>query len=114
MGCNVVKKVNTGLKFLYRQAGLLDLKEKKLLCSAMLQSRFDFACNIWFRSLRKAVKLRLQTAQNKMLRYILGYHSRKHLDFEDFKQLRFLDVENRVDFLSLNTMYNICQHTTPM
>mgnify|MGYP007048714126 CR=1 FL=1 len=100
--------------FLYRQAGFLDMKEKKLLCSAMLQSRFDFACSIWFRSSKKTVKLRLQTAQNKMMRYILGYHSMKHLYFEDFNHLRLLDVENRVDFLSLNTMYNISQQTAPL
>ena len=114
MGYNAVKKVNTGLKFLYRQASFLDLKEKKLLCYSMLQSCFDFACNVWYRSLKKSIKLQLQTAQNKMIRFILGYHPRRHLYFDDFKQLGFLDVESRVDFLSLNTMYNICNHSAPM
>lgn len=114
MGNSVVSKVNSGVKFLYRQASFLDIREKKLLCSAMLQSRFDFSCNIWFRALSMSVKNRLQTAQNKMIRYILGYHSRRHLFFEDFKSLGYLDVESRVDFLSLNTMYNISQNTAPL
>ena len=37
---NVLKKVNAGLKFLYRKQSVLGYKERKLLCSAFLQPFF--------------------------------------------------------------------------
>ena len=53
MGQSVIKKVNAGLKFLYRKAGFFTRKEKKLSCSSLLQSRFDYGYNVWYRSLDK-------------------------------------------------------------
>ncbi|KAG1655064.1 putative serine/threonine-protein kinase [Nymphon striatum] len=42
---------------------------------------------------------KLQTAQNKLIRFVHGYHSRKHLVIDDFKKLDWLNVEKKVDFL---------------
>ena len=41
MGQNVVKKVNTRLKFLYRSSSYLNAKVRKLLASALIQAHFD-------------------------------------------------------------------------
>ena len=42
MGGNVVRKVNSVLKFLYRKSSFLKFRNRKLLCSALLESRFDY------------------------------------------------------------------------
>ena len=62
MCTNVIRKVNNGLKFLYRKACFLEAKERKMICTAFLQSKFDYGCNIWYRSVTKAMKHKLQTA----------------------------------------------------
>jgi hypothetical protein len=113
MGTSIVKKVNSGLKFLYRKSGFLHLKHRKLLCSALLQSRFDYAYNVYYRGLEKKIKTKLQTSQNKIVRYILGYDSRQHLTVNDFKKVKYLDIERRIEYLTLNTMYNVYHNTAP-
>ena len=113
MCTNVIRKVNSGLKFLYRKACFLETKERKMICTAFLQSKFDYGCNIWYRSVTKAMKHKLQSAQNKIVRFILKYEPRTHLMFSDFTNVGFLNVQSRVDYLSLNMMYNIFNDTAP-
>ena len=79
MGNFVVQNVNSKIKFLYRKGSLLGFKKKEMLYSAMIQYSYDYACNSWYRGLKKQVKHKLQTSQNKAIRLILGYHSRQHL-----------------------------------
>ena len=64
-------------------------------------------------SMSKKIKVRLQSAQNKTVRYILNYHCRQHLGFSDFSKLGWLNVCGRVDYVSLNLMYNIFSKTAP-
>ena len=42
---NIVKKVNSRLKFLYRKQGFLDINVRKLLSNAIIQPHFDYACS---------------------------------------------------------------------
>ena len=48
MGNKVIKKVNGGLKFMFRKKDFLNFKERKMLCCAMLQSHFDYAVNTFY------------------------------------------------------------------
>ena len=50
---------------------------------------------------------KLLTAQNKMIRYLLNYGCRRHIGFSDFKKSNCLDINARVDSMSLNLMFNI-------
>jgi hypothetical protein len=113
MGTSVVQKVNSKIKFLYRNKVFFGIKERKMLCSALLQSNFDYACKSWYRGLQKRIKVRLQNAQNKIIRYILDYPNRQHIGFQDFSRIGWLNVSRRVDYLTLNSMYNIFNNTAP-
>jgi len=113
MGSSVAKKINTRLKFLYRKGLYFGYRERKMLVSALVQPCFDYACNSWFRGLASKLKIRLQCAQNKLIRYIMMYDSRKHLYVDDFKTLGWLDVEQRVNYLTLGLMYSINNNTAP-
>ena len=110
---NVLKKANRTLKFLYRKANFLKSRERKMMCNTMLQSHFDYACNVWYRSLGKIQKNKLQIVQNKMVRYILCKDNRYHVDTDNLNELKMLNVNDRVDFLTLNTMYKIVNETAP-
>ena len=113
MGLSSLKKINKCLKFMYRKASFLDFRCRKMLCQALLQSHFDYACNIWYRSLDKQHVKKFQCAQNKIIRYIYGYEARHHLLFSDFCKLNLLDVKSRVDYLSINTMFKIFHESAP-
>ena len=113
MGGNVIKKVKSVLKFLYRKSSFLKFRNRKLLCSSLLQSRFDYGFNFYYRGLYEEVKLKFQTAQNKMIRFILGYDSREHLYVKDFVRAGFLSIEKRFEYLSVNMMYNIFYNRAP-
>ena len=113
MGSNVVKKINSVLKFLHRKSGFLKFSNRKLLCSALLQSRFDYGYNFFYRGLYSDIKWKFQTAQNKMIRFILDYNSRRHLYVKDFVRAGYLSIEKRYDYLSVNMMYNIYYDQAP-
>ena len=113
MGNSVIKIVNAKLKFLYRKSAFFGTNEKKLLCSALVNPHFEYACNAWYRSVNAKVKHKLQTAQNKMIRYLLNYGCRRHIGFSDFKKSNCLDINARVDYMSLNLMFNIFNNVAP-
>ena len=84
-----------------------------MLCMAMIQSHFDYACNMWYRGLNKCYKIKLQTAQNKIARFIFNEHNRFHVDASVLKNLKWLNVKCRVDYLTLCQMYSIYYHQAP-
>ena len=85
----------------------------KKVSSALVNPYFEYACNAWYRSVNAKVKHKLQTAQNKMIRYLLNYGCRRHIGFSDFKKSNCLDINARVDYVSLNLMFNIFNNVAP-
>ena len=47
MALNVVNKINNKLKFLSRKNSFLTPVLRHLLCNALIQSHFDYACSVW-------------------------------------------------------------------
>ena len=45
MALNVLNKINSRLKFLKREENSLDITLRRLLCNAMIQPFFDYACS---------------------------------------------------------------------
>ena len=79
-----------------------DLKEKflspqlrRLLCNALIQPHFDYACSVWYPSLNKKFKTRLQTLQNKCVRFCLQLDNKAHVGITEFKQINWLPVNYR-------------------
>ena len=65
MALNVASKINTLLnKFLSPQL-------RRLLCNALIQPHFDYACSVWYPNFNKKVKTKLQTLENKCVRFCL-------------------------------------------
>ena len=56
MTTHVINKVNSRLRFFYRQNKFLDIPLRRLLCNAMIQPFFDYACNAWYPNLNKNLK----------------------------------------------------------
>ena len=62
----------------------------------MIQPHFDYACLAWYSNLNKALKKRLQTAQNKCTRYCLQLGNRSHIGQNEQLRINWLNVNDRV------------------
>ena len=78
MALKVIDKINSRLKFLYRKYRYLTPYLKRLLCNALIQQHFDYACSAWYPNLNKKFKRKLQTVLNRCIRYCLQLDNRSH------------------------------------
>ena len=113
MAIHVINKINSRLKFLYRQNRFLDTPLRRLLCNAMIQPFFDYACSAWYPNLNKNLKTRLQTAQNKCIRFCLKKGDRTSITNEDFKKINWLPIQDRVNQCILSSVYKFHNNTAP-
>ena len=110
---NIVKKVSSRIRFLYRHKSILDMKSRKLLGNALVQCHLDYSISSWFNGLNKNLKHKLQVAQNRLTRFILDMHSREHICQENLDLIGFLNMHDRAKQLMLNHMFNIKNTTAP-
>ena len=110
---SIVQKVNSRLKFLYRQARFLDQKSKFSLCSALILCHLDYSSSSWYSGLSKTLKRKLQICQNKVFRFILELSPMQSVNSTVFDTLNMLNVERRVKQMRLNHVFNIVHDTAP-
>ena len=94
MALSIIQKASFRLKFLYRNAKFLNSNVKKLLISALIQSYFDYGCTYWFSALSCKLKAKLQTSQNKLIRFVMGTHYRAHVGTAEFKEINWLPIDH--------------------
>ena len=63
----IVNKINGKLKFLYRKNRFLRLELRRMLCNALIQPHFDYACPAWYPNLnqKNEKKKKIQIMENK-------------------------------------------------
>ena len=113
MAQKIIQKSNASIKFLYRKKMFLNQKCRKTGCMAMIQSRIDYASNFYYHTLPKYLKSRIQVVQNKMVRYILNYPNRTHLTTSDFIGIKWMSIENRVNYLAANHVFKCLNGHAP-
>ena len=86
MALSVINKINNKLKFLYRKNRFLTPTLRRLLCNALIQPHFDYACSAWYPSLTKKLKNRIQTSQNKCIRFCLQSDKMTHISHNIYKR----------------------------
>ena len=95
LALNVVNKINNNLKFLYRKNSFLAPALRRLLCNALMQPHLDYAISAWYPNLTKKLKHRIQTTQNKCVRFWLQLDKLKDISHEEFERLNWLPVTCR-------------------
>ena len=95
MALNVINIINSRLKFLHRQNRFLTLLLRRLLCNALIQPLFDYACTAWFPNLSKKLRLRLQATQNKCIRFCLQLDKMSRICVNEFLELNWFYVHDR-------------------
>ena len=91
MALNVIDKVNLHLQFLHSS----EVCFHRLLCNALIQPLFDYACTAWFSNLSKRLKLCLLASQNNCIRFCLLLDKRSKICVKEFLQLNWLNVHDR-------------------
>ena len=109
----VINKINSRLRFLYRQNRFLNFPLRRLLCNAMIQPFFDYACNAWYPNINKKLKMHLQAAQNKCIRFCLKLNDRSSIKSEDFEKINWLPILERVSQCSLCSIYKFFTKNCP-
>ena len=80
---------------------------RRMLCNALIQPHFDYACSTWYSNLNAKLKKTLQITQNKCIRFYLELDKMHHISEEDFKTINWLLVDQRVQ-QSLNV--TVCKY----
>ena len=97
MATRMLGKINGKLKFLYRKQNFLDGSLRRLLLNALIQPHFDYACTSWYQMLNKRLSKKIQTAQNKCIRFYLNLKNTAHIGATEFKAINWLPTKNRMD-----------------
>ena len=113
MAQKIINKANASLKFLYRKKMFLNQYCRKTVCMALIQSRIDYASNFYYHGLPKFLQSRLQVVQNKMIRYVLNYSNRTHLVANDFNEVKWMNIENRIKYLAASHVFNCIDEQAP-
>ena len=90
MALSVINKINNKLKFLYRKNRFLTPTLRRLLCNALIQPHFDYACSTWYPNLTKILKNRIQTSQKKCISFCLELDNMTHISHKEFEILNWL------------------------
>ena len=56
MALKVINKINGKLKFLHRKNSFLTPGLRRMLCNALIQPNFDYACSAWYPNLNAKLK----------------------------------------------------------
>ena len=97
MAAKVLNTVHNRLKFLYCKQKFLSLSLRRLLCNALIQPHFDYACAAWYPLLNKRQSKRIQIAQNKCIRYCLNLDNKAHVGTNEFLKINRLPTKKRVE-----------------
>ena len=79
----------------------------------MSQAFFDHACDAWYTNINKKLKIRLQAAQNKCIRFCLKMNERSSMKSKDFEKINWLPIHERVFQCSLCSIYNFFTKNCP-
>ena len=114
MAHKVISKVNATLKFLHRKNKYLTPNLRRLLCKALIQPHFDYACSAWYPNLSKKLKNRIQTSQNKCIRFCLQLDKMSHISQKEFEANNWLPFKERysqcVNSIVFKYFDNQCPH----
>ena len=106
MAIHAPGKINSRLKVLYRNQSFLNSSLRRLLCNAIIQPHYDFACLAWYPNLNKGLKKKVQTSQNKCIRFCLNMGNRDHVGVKEFKKINWLPTKERFEQCILANIYN--------
>ena len=113
MALQVNKKINTRLRFFHRKNRFLSQPFRRLLCNAIIQAHFDYGFSAWYPYLNKSLKKKLQTLQNKCIRFCLNLNNRDHIGLTEFEKINWLPINDRFEQCISSTTFKFFNNRSP-
>ena len=113
MATRILGKINGRLRLLYRKQNFLDSSLRRLLANALIQPDFDYASSAWFPFLNKRLTKRIQTAQNKCIRFCLNLKNRAHVGIKEFKNIDWLPTKERFEQCTTAKVFKFFDGSAP-
>ena len=82
-----------------------------MLCSALIQPHFDYACPAWYPNINEKTKKKIQIMQNKWIHFHRKLDKMHHTPEEEFKSINWLPTSKRVDQYINTITYNFVNNT---
>ena len=114
MALKVINEINGMLKFFYTKNRYLTPYVKRLLCNALIQPYFDYACSAWYPDLNMKFKSKLQTIQIKCIRCRPQLDNRSHIGMKDFEKTNWLPVSERFFQYLCSNAFKYLKETCPL
>ena len=86
---------------------------RRLLCNAFIQPHFDYACTAWYPNLNEKLKNKIQTTQNKRVRFCLSLDNMAHISQNEFEKLNWLPISERINQCILSTTFKFVSDIGP-
>ena len=113
MAIEIMKKINTKLKFLWSKHKFLNFDLRRLLCNAIIQPHFDYAVASWYTNISKGLSDKLQVCQNKCIRFCLHMDKRTHVGLNEFEKIKWLPVKERAAQIIISHVFKFKNNTSP-
>ena len=85
-----------------------------MLCNAIIQSHFDYACSAWYLNLNEKLKKNIKITQNKCIQFCLKLDKRHYISGKEFESINWLPVSKRVyqciNAITFKFVNNACPH----
>ena len=114
MALKVMNKINSRLKLLSRKNRYSTPYLKWLLRNALIQPHFDYTCSVWYPNLNKKLKSKLQTAQNRCIRYCLQLDNKSQIGVKHFEKLNWLPISERLNQYLCSNAFKFFKKTCPL
>ena len=89
---SILNKVNNRLRFLYRQAKVLDVKCKSSVCSALISCHLDYVCRSWYAGFKEGLQQKLQVCHYKVMSFILNFPPMYSVNCTVLSSLKLMNV----------------------
>ena len=113
MALKALNKINGKLKFLYRKNKFLTPTLCRMLCNAIIQPHFDYACSAWYPNLNEKLKKKIQIAQNKCIWVSSMLDKRHYISSKEFESINWLPVYKRVHLCINAVTLKFANNTCP-
>ena len=105
LASNFLRKINARLKFLYQKSIYLIPAFRRLLCNALIQSRLDCVCYTCLPLLEENLKIKIQNAQNKYIRFCLNLTPRSRINPSHIRKIKLRPATDRVEHCIVKTTF---------
>ena len=98
----IVKKINSKLNYLFRKNHFLITRH--ILCNALIQRHFDYACIGWYPDLCKKLENKIQTTKNKCVWFWLNLDDGSYIT-KWVRKLNWLPISDRINQCILSSTF---------